>query len=104
MTELTDQAQTVTLTYSKVNSGDSSDAKADDNGKEDSTGDHNGKNNTSDRNNSSPKSEITLLFTDTAKENKATLPITGEANSLWLFFSGLGVLLATGFALIFKRK
>ena len=103
----TDQVQTVTITYSKIdnnnggntnnNGGNTNNA---DNGNKTST---NG-DSTSGNSNSSSKSEVTPLATDTAKENKATLPTTGEANTLWLFLSGLGVLLTTGLALVFKRK
>ncbi|MDT2866842.1 LPXTG cell wall anchor domain-containing protein [Lactococcus lactis] len=107
----TDNTQTVTITYSKVE--DNNGGNTDNNGgsTNNNSGNSDNDNKTSDsrdstsaNKNSSSKSEVTSLATDTVKESKATLPTTGEANNLWLFLSGLGVLLATGFALIFKRK
>lgn len=110
----TDKVQTVTITYSKIDNNNG--GNTDNNG---NSTNHNGGNanntdngnqtntngdSTSANKNSSSKSEVKPLATDTAKENKATLPTTGEANTLWLFLSGLGVLLATGLALVFKRK
>ena len=107
----TDNIQTVTIAYSKVEDNNGSNTDNNGGSTNNNSGNTDNDNKTSDsrdstsaNKNSSSKAEVTSLATDTVKENKATLPTTGEANNLWLFLSGLGVLLATGFTLIFKRK
>lgn len=62
----------------------------------------NGNGGTNTGNDSSKGSDKSKASQDKASED--TLPSTGESNTLWMTLAGISALLATGFALVSKRK